>query len=200
MIAAVLCGQATQAHDFERTQVTLTFARDGSFVLDVANDSAWLEHRLIPFRDAEGGGSQPFADRVVLFVDGREVRPTVVERISGQPPLTIYRLRGRVPPTAQSLRWYYGLPIDPYPLTIRRADGRILNEEIAGDAWSRPVDLSGQFTAWSVGPGAAAGAIATLFLVPLAIRLATRRRRTVVVSRKSTVLKSVVNRQSTDDC
>src|SRR5262249_6461904 len=112
VIAAVLCGQATQAHDFERTQVTLTFARDGSFVrggslvLEVANDAAWLEPGLIPFRDAEGGGSQPLADRVVLFVDGREVRPTVVERISGQPPLTIYRLRGRVPPTAQSLRWY----------------------------------------------------------------------------------------------
>ena len=32
--------------------MTLTFARDGSFVLDVANDAVWLEHRLIPFRDA----------------------------------------------------------------------------------------------------------------------------------------------------
>src|SRR5262245_49350048 len=75
-IAAILCGQLASAHDFERTQVTLTLARDGSFVLDVANDAAWLEHRLIPFRGAEGaGGSESFTDRVVLFVDGREVRP-----------------------------------------------------------------------------------------------------------------------------
>src|SRR5207302_6723867 len=39
----VLCGPLLHAHDFERTQVTLTFARDGAFVLDVANDAAWLE-------------------------------------------------------------------------------------------------------------------------------------------------------------
>jgi len=183
-IAVVLCGQFVSAHDFERTQVTLTFARDGSFVLDVANDAAWLEHRLIPFRGAEGtGGRESFADRVVLFVDGREVRPTSVERIArpARPepveatPLTIYRMRGRLPASAQSLRWYYGLPIDPYPLTIRRADGRILVEEIAGDAWSRPIDLSGQFTTRSLGSAGAITAIAGLLLIPLALRLATRR-------------------------
>jgi hypothetical protein len=158
--------------------VTLTFARDGSFVLDVANDAAWLEHRLIPFREAEGGGAS-FADRVVLFVDGHEVRPTSVETIAAAPPLVAYRLRGRVPATARSLRWYYGLPMDPYPLTIHRADGRIVIEEIAGDAWSRPIDLSGQFraAAVSVGPALAAAAIVACLLVPLAIRIATRRRR-----------------------
>jgi hypothetical protein len=176
-IAAVLGGQVVHGHDFERTLVTLTFARDGSFVLDVANDAAWLEHRLIPFRDAEGGGGESFADRVVLFVDGREVRPTSVERIVGPPPLATYRMRGRVPATAQSLRWYYGLPIDPYPLTIRRADGRIVLEEIAGDAWSRPIDLSGQFHAPRIGTRTVGIVIAALFLVPLAIRYVTRSRR-----------------------
>ena len=49
MIAVVLCEALGWAHDFERTQVTLSFARDGAFVLDVANDAAWLQHRLIPF-------------------------------------------------------------------------------------------------------------------------------------------------------
>ena len=88
---AVLSRRSPSAHDFERTQVTLVFARDGSFVLDVANDAAWLEHRLIPIP------TRPFADRVVLFVDGREVRPTSVERVAGAPPLTIVRMRGRVP-------------------------------------------------------------------------------------------------------
>ena len=71
------------AHDLEKTQVSITFARDGSFVADVANDPSWLKLRLesIP---------GPFADRVVLWVDGREVRPESVEFIAGtacgQPP------------------------------------------------------------------------------------------------------------------
>ena len=49
--------------------------------------------------------------------------------------------------SARTLRWFYGLVIDPYPLTIRRADGRLIVEEVAGDAWSRTIDLSGQFHA-----------------------------------------------------
>src|SRR5262249_11366757 len=50
-----------RAHDLERTQVLLSFARDGSFVLDVANDPGWLKLRLEPFRGS-------FADRIVLWV------------------------------------------------------------------------------------------------------------------------------------
>jgi hypothetical protein len=166
-LAAMLVAWAmpAAAHDFERTQVVLTFARDGSFVLDVANDAAWFAHRLKPF-------SGPFSDRIVLFVDGREVRPTVVEYIAGFPAAT-YRMRGRVPPDARTLRWYYGLPVDPYPLTVRRADGRIFVQEIAGDAWSLPIDLSGQFRAPPVGATAAGAMLTALLLVPLGIRAVT---------------------------
>ena len=158
------------AHDFERTAVVLTLAPDGSFVLDVTNDAAWLEHRLIPF-----DGS--FADRVVLFVDGREVRPSTVERVAAAPPLATYRMTGRLPTGARTLRWYYGLPIDPYPLTVRRADGRIVVQEIAGDAWSAPVDLSGQLRAPRVGPTAVALAIGALLLIPLTLRIRSALRR-----------------------
>jgi hypothetical protein len=175
MFAALACfAGVAGAHDFERTRVTLTFARDGSFVLDVTNDAIWLDHRLIPFRNADARAS--FADRVVLFVDGREVRPESVETAASAPPLVTYRLRGRVPPTSRALRWYYGLPIDPYPLTVRRADGRIVVEEIAGDAWSGTIDLSGQFHAAAIGPRIALAATATLLLIPVAIRFARRRR------------------------
>src|SRR5438445_576996 len=102
-----LSGVAT-AHDLEKTQVRLTFARDGSFVLDVSNDPAWLRLRLesIP-------GS--FTDRVVLWVNGREVRPTAIEfhpaTADGQ--LAMYRMRGKMPADAKTLRWFYGLVIDP---------------------------------------------------------------------------------------
>jgi len=163
----VLLSSAAVAHDFERTQVTLTFARDGAFVLEVANDAVWLAHRLRPF-------SGPFSDRVVLFVDGHEVRPTSVEYVPGDPVAT-YRLRGHVDPRARMLRWYYGLPIDPYPLTIRRADGRIVVEEIAGDAWSRPIDLTGQFSPPWVSTRIAGLAIAALLLIPILVRVAKYR-------------------------
>jgi hypothetical protein len=117
----------------------------------------------------------------VLFVDGHEIRPASVERVEAAAPMTVYRMRGRVPVAARSLRWYYGLPIDPYPLTIRRADGRITIEEIAGDAWSQPIDLSGQFRAARISTTAVSGAIAVLLLIPAVLRgsfraLAVRRR------------------------
>jgi hydrogenase/urease accessory protein HupE len=156
------------AHDLERTRVTLTFAADGAFVLDVANDPAWLLLRLESFaeqrerrptitsdarRDARLAElGSVFTDRVVLFVDGREIRPTSAEYVppvgppvNGIPALATYRLKGRLPPDAQSLRWFYGIVVDPYPLTLHRADGQTTLEWIQGQAWSDTIDLTGQF-------------------------------------------------------
>ena len=147
MILVVLGPLQAHAHDLERTRVSLTFSRDGSFVLDVANDPNWLKLRQESFPG-------PFADRIVMFVDGHEVRPTSTEFIraatpvaaaSNEAPLATYRLRGRVPLDARSLRWYYGLVGDPYPLVVRHADGKVYVEEIQGDAWSGTIDVSGQF-------------------------------------------------------
>ena len=58
--------------------------------------------------------------------------------------------------------------IDPYPLTIRRADGRLIVEEIGGDAWSRTIDLSGQFQAPLLSESVVGLLIAALLLVPVA--------------------------------
>jgi len=137
--AAAFCVCTTAfAHEIERTQVVLTFARDGTFLLDVKNDPGWLKLRLesIP---------GPFADRVVLWVDGREIRPDRTELVTGG-ELAIHRMHGRVPIDAKTLRWYYGLVADPYPLIVHRAVGRIIVEEIGGDAWSGTIDVAGQFT------------------------------------------------------
>ena len=140
LAALLLLAVPVAAHDAERTAVTITFSRDGSFVAEVANDPGWLKLRLASF-------SGPFADRVVLWVDGREVRPTSTEfinpRQADEP--AVYRLRGRVQPDAHTLRWYYGMVADPYPLIVHRADGRTVTETVAGEAWSRTIDLSGQF-------------------------------------------------------
>jgi hypothetical protein len=93
------------AHDLERTKVALTFAADGTFVLEVANDPEWLLLRLEPFaamdfpglagRAPRAGGSLPadvrdqrlgelapvFADRIVILVDGYEARASRVEYV-----------------------------------------------------------------------------------------------------------------------
>ncbi len=165
MLVWLALGTMVNAHDLEKTQISIVFARDGSFVADVANDPSWLKLRLesIP---------GPFADRVVFWVDGREIRPDTVEFIEGTP--AINRLRGHMPINAQSLRWFYGLVIDPYPLTIRRADGRVVVEEVQGDAWSRAIDLSGQFQAPLVSQRTVGIAIAALLLIPLALRMTTK--------------------------
>jgi hypothetical protein len=166
--AALFLAPALHAHDLERTQVLLTFTRDGSFVLDVANDPSWLKLRLESFPGS-------FADRVVLWVDGHEVRPTSVEYLppagTDAAPVGRHRLRGRFPADAHTLRWYYGLVIDPYPLTVRRADGRVLVEEISGDAWSRTIDVSGQFQQPRVNGTVTGFAVAGLLLTPIFLRL-----------------------------
>lgn len=166
LLIAVAAGPAG-AHELERTQVVLTFAADGAFVLDISNDPAWLLLRLESF----AGGRVPvaltpdardrrlrelapvFVDRIVLFVDGREVRPDAAEYLPPRdpqpsdalPPLATFRLRGRMPAGATTLRWLYGLVVDPYPLTILRADGETHVEWIQGWNWSDRVDLAGQF-------------------------------------------------------
>jgi len=152
------------AHDVERTQVTLTFARNGSFVLDVANDPDWLKLRLERFPG-------PFSDRVVMWVDGREIRPTSEEYDAAS---GVHRMRGTMPLDAQTLRWYYGLVIDPYPLTIRRADGRMVVEEVQGDAWSRTIDLSGQFHEPAIDGRLTGVLVALLLLLPVALRFRSR--------------------------
>jgi HupE / UreJ protein len=166
---AVGCLGVTDAasHDLERTQVVLTFAVDGTFTLDIANDPAWLLLRLESFaggavpagmtaaaRDARLRAlSQVFIDRVVLFVDGREIRPESAEyepprpSAAGDalPPLATFHLRGRMPAPSRNLQWLYGLVIDPYPLTIRRSDGASNTQWINGSDWSGTIDLNGQF-------------------------------------------------------
>ncbi len=187
---SILTTSSASAHDLERTRVSLTFSPDGAFVLDVANDPDWLKLRIERF--APPGPTGPdllnlgpvFIDRIVLWVDGREIRPTSAEYIAPPPAvpgdlpnLGIYRMRGRMPIDARTLRWYYGLVIDPYPMTIHRADGRIIVEEIAGDAWSATIDLAGQFRAWPINTTLASILIVVvLLIVPLAMRLAALRR------------------------
>jgi len=162
-------------------------------VLEVANDPLWMLMRLETF----AGGTVPanptaaqrdarlaqltavFADRIVLFVDGREVRadsvvyfPPSASSVSSAAPvgsasstsapsatadrsaaLASFRLEGRMPRGASNLRWLYGLVADPYPLEIRQADGSSTVEWITGTNWSGVIDLTRSFprpTRWDI--------------------------------------------------
>jgi hydrogenase/urease accessory protein HupE len=180
LVAAVMlvtmwpAGPRVRGHELERTQVVLSFDADGNFILEIANDPAWLLLRLESFagvsaspptspetRDARLHQlASVFIDRVVLFVDGREIRPDVAEYVPPREassttdiPLGTYRLRGHMPHDARVLRWLYGLVLDPYPLRIERADGATYVEWIQGSNWSDTIDLSGQFrraSTWEV--------------------------------------------------
>lgn len=163
LIAALLClSPIVGAHEAERTRVSIAFSADGRFVLDVANDPMWLLLRLETFagglvpagvtaaaRDARLAQLGPvFADRIVLFVDGHEVRADSVEYVPPATPgsLAAFRLSGRMPRSASTLRWLYGLVADPYPLDIRQPDGSNTIEWIHGTNWSGTIDLSKSFT------------------------------------------------------
>jgi hypothetical protein len=174
LVAFCIAAPRAQGHELERTQVVLSFAADGRFILEIANDPAWLLLRLESFA---GTGSPPptgaeardarlhqlagvFTDRVVLFVDGREIRPDRAEYVpprqsasTGEIPLGTYRLRGRMPEDARVLRWLYGLVLDPYPLRVRKANGATYVEWVQGSNWSDTIDLTGQFrraSTWEV--------------------------------------------------
>ncbi len=154
------------AHDLERTTVHLDVAADGAFTLRLAHDPSWLLLRMESF--AGGGQTNPTdpmardarlttlardaIDRVVLFVDGAEVRPTTSDYApppavvpDGQFALASYTLRGHLPTTARTLRWYYGMVADPYPFTVTLADRSTRTEWVQGDAWSTALPLGGPF-------------------------------------------------------
>jgi hypothetical protein len=63
--------------------------------------------------------------------------------------------------------------IDPYPMTIRRADGRVIVEDVRGDAWSGSIDVSGQFRAPLLTEKIVGIVLGGLLFVPVAIRFRT---------------------------
>lgn len=144
----------------------MTFLPDGRFQIDVLNDPDWTVMRLEPFaggplsarltpeqRDARLKELEPiFWDRVVLFFDKAELRPTVQYLPHGTPgtqpdppgtpkPSATMRLTGSVPPGARVLQFFYGIVLDPYPLVITAPDGHSETRWVKGDEWSGPIDM-----------------------------------------------------------
>ncbi len=164
LVLVAMAPAAPEGHDLERTTVHLQVAADRRFTLRLAHDPSWLLLRMESFaggaststsdwtgRDARLRELAPqIIDRVVLFVDGREVRPVSAEYSpppshvpTGEFALAAYTLHGQLPASARTIRWYYGLVGDPYPLTIDEPDGSSVTEWVQGDAWSTSLPLGG---------------------------------------------------------
>jgi hypothetical protein len=187
-------GLASRAHELENTRVTITFAEDGTFLLDIANDPNWLLLRLESFnrsiapagmtaeaRDARIAALAPvLIDRVVLWVDGREIRPQSAQYL---PLESTFRLRGQMPLDARTLRWLYGSVGDPYPLIVRRADGRTLTEIVEGSNWSGTLNLAGQFKSSRLAGVDHIALLVGLFAAAVAIRAVTSVRRRAPAAR-----------------
>ena len=172
-VLALMQVATPRAHDLERTTVHLTVQAGGAFTLRLAHDPSWLLLRMESFAGGASTNTTDAAardarltalasqviDRVVLFIDGHEVRPVSVhyapppaEVPAGAYALAAYTLHGQMPPSARALRWYYGLVADPYPLTVTLPDGSELTEWGQGDAWSTSLALGAPFarpTVWS---------------------------------------------------
>ena len=198
VLASTALAVSASAHELERTRVTLTFAEDGAFVLDISNDPNWLLLRLESFAAATGSGSlrtsrattawmddaardarigalaPVLVDRVVLWVDGREIRPESADYL---PAETTFRLRGRMPLDARTLRWLYGSVGDPYPLIVHRADGRTLTEIVEGSNWSGTIDLANQFKATRLAGIDHIVLLVGLFAAAVVVRVLTSARR-----------------------
>ena len=110
-----------EAHELERTRVSLAFRPDGGFTLEIANDPEWLLLRLEPFledypeipardlsqrltpatRDERLARLAPvMRDRIVLFVDGREIVPA---EVTYEPPAAPTAADGTPTPDVETL-------------------------------------------------------------------------------------------------
>ena len=156
-------GPVVPAHDLERTQVVVTFERDGTFQVDVLNDPDWLLERLEPFSGLQLSGrldpeprdrrlvelEETFARWVWLYFDGQRLEvaaqyipPPPGPADSNNPPLATMRLRGSVPEGTTTFHWAYGLVIDPYPMMVSNGYGRLVTHWVPGELESDRLEIA----------------------------------------------------------
>ena len=160
-------------HELERTQVVVTFERDGAFRVDVLNDPDWLLERLEPFSGLPLSGrldpeprdrrlvelEETFARWVWLYFDDQRLEvaaeyipPPPGPANSDDPPLATMRLRGTVPVGTTTFYWAYGLVIDPYPMMVSNGQGRFVTHWIPGELESDRLEMAALIppTRWQV--------------------------------------------------
>ena len=150
------------AHEIGTTRVSVVFAEDRTYQVEIVTDAAALVDKL----EASSGWSSPaetqadrlqnllrsfdetFRKRVNIAFDGVEVRPTATYFVttavdnSSAAGATI-RLSGLTPRDAKHFTWTYSWTFASYALTVRRAwnEGAV-TEWLEGNQRSAPLALS----------------------------------------------------------
>jgi hypothetical protein len=161
---SVLAGLASPAlaHDVEKTQVVVTFAADGRYVVDILNEPNWLWASLAPaaaarptsvVRDQQlAQWTSRFVRSVALGFDDHNRSADRVEyfaplsddpsAIGGREP-ALMRLTGTLPAGSRTFRLAYALVVDPFPITVHSADGTSFTTWLKAGEASAPIVLTG---------------------------------------------------------
>ncbi|HEX8173330.1 MAG TPA: HupE/UreJ family protein [Thermoanaerobaculia bacterium] len=140
LIVVLGVARAACAHEIGATQVTMRFARDHTYAIDVATDPASLlakiEHRRVaaapdvPVRLA--AHTRELAAAAEVRFGGVRAAP----RVAVLPDGTV-RFQGEIPRGAGAFTWRWKLTYSAYPLTIGSR-----REWLEGDAQSSPLPLA----------------------------------------------------------
>ena len=161
-LVTCFCAASLRAHEIGTTRVSVAFADDGTYQIEIVTDAAALVEKL----EASSGASSPaetqadrlqnllrsfdetFRKRVNIAFDGVEVQPTATYFVttavdnSSAASATI-RLKGQTPADAKHFTWTYSWTFASYALTVRRAPNEsAVTEWLEGNQRSAPLALS----------------------------------------------------------
>jgi hydrogenase/urease accessory protein HupE len=156
------CTVSLRAHEIGTTRVSVDFADDGTYQIEIVTDAAALVEKL----EASSGSSSPadtqadrlqnllrsfdetFRKRVNIAFDDVEVQPTATYSVttavdnSSAASATI-RLKEQTPSDAKHFTWTYSWTFASYALTVRRAPNEsAVTEWLEGNQRSAPLALS----------------------------------------------------------
>ena len=161
-LVTCFCAASLRAHEIGTTRVSVAFADDGTYQIEIVTDAAALVEKL----EASSGASSPaetqadrlqnllrsfdetFRKRVNIAFGGVEVQPTATYFVtmaadnSSAASATI-RLKGQTPSDAKHFTWTYSWTFASYALTVLRAPNEsAVTEWLEGNQRSAPLALS----------------------------------------------------------
>jgi hydrogenase/urease accessory protein HupE len=161
-VVTCFCAVPLPAHEIGTTRVSVAFADDGTYQIEIVTDAAALVEKL----EVSSGSSSPaetqadrlenllrsfdetFRTRVNVAFDGVEVQPTAAYFVTtaidnpSAASATI-RLSGQTPSDAKHFTWTYSWTFASYALTVRRASSEsAVTEWLEGNQTSAPIALS----------------------------------------------------------
>jgi hydrogenase/urease accessory protein HupE len=161
-VVTCFCAVPLRAHEIGTTRVSVAFADDGTYQIEIVTNAAALVEKL----EASSGSSSPaethadrlqnllrsfdetFRTRVNVAFDGVEVQPTAAYFVTtaiDNPSATsaTIRLSGQTPSDAKHFTWTYSWTFASYALTVRRASSEsTVTEWLEGNQMSAPIALS----------------------------------------------------------